>query len=440
MMDTIFYLFSTTFPTHLAVIIQYWEYPWRSKRAAIGLACLNLTIKLIVINRVLQAGGNGRLLEIVFSLFGVSIYLVCIRTDCFKQLFTYVLLMDYLLIVRGIASFTGVRLFNSAQGWQSAFISLIIYFINFPLLFRFSRRFVRLAGQISTPALWRTIWLMPALASILVIYSTNMYDSDSAGSLFSLCVRLGLLVFIIITCFLLVHAMESLQHLTILEEQNRQIQRILALQRAQYATMQVHMAEIRRARHDLRQHQNIIRTYLKTGDLEPLREYLKVDIEPDASEVFHPYCANYPVNTLLNYYADLCRNSKIEFSFQAELPEKIAVAEPDFCVILGNLLENALDSCRCQTGAHIEVAARCSAGRSITLTVDNSAPEAPQQKSDGSFASSKHEEAGIGIRSVQYIARQYHGTADFRWKDGIFQASVFLNPDASVDIHTYSCQ
>lgn len=47
---------------------------------------------------------------------------------------------------------------------------------------------------------------------------------------------------------------------------------------------------------------------------------------------------------------------------------------------------------------------------------------------EGSFRSTKHEGEGIGTQSIRYIAQQYNGAADFRWEDGMFYASVFLNP------------
>ena len=42
--------------------------------------------------------------------------------------------------------------------------------------------------------------------------------------------------------------------------------------------------------------------------------------------------------------------------------------------------------------------------------------------------STKHSGYGIGTESIRMIAERYHGDARFAWKDGIFYASIMLNP------------
>ena len=71
-------------------------------------------------------------------------------------------------------------------------------------------------------------------------------------------------------------------------------------------------------------------------------------------------------------------------------------------------------------------------GNALTIVVDNTAPVQPHMEPDGTFCSSKHAGSGVGTQSVRYIAKQYDGTADFRWENNMFFASVFLNaqPDA----------
>lgn len=64
------------------------------------------------------------------------------------------------------------------------------------------------------------------------------------------------------------------------------------------------------------------------------------------------------------------------------------------------------------------------------MIVDNTAPDPPETDPEGVFCSTKHTGKGIGTRSVRYIAQQYNGTADFHWENGVFYASVFLNPRA----------
>ncbi|WP_243023757.1 GHKL domain-containing protein [Clostridium sp. AM28-20LB] len=44
------------------------------------------------------------------------------------------------------------------------------------------------------------------------------------------------------------------------------------------------------------------------------------------------------------------------------------------------------------------------------------------------LVSTKPAGSGIGTESILMIAEQYHGDARFEWRDGVFYASVLLNP------------
>lgn len=428
-MDTLFYILCTSVPCHIIAFYQYWNFSWRSKWLAAGLACANVLIKLWVMSSwVLPRGLSLRLPEFLFSFLGTLIYFFILKVDHFKLLFTYVLVLDYLIVVRGIASFLAIRLFSAdAQSWQSGFICLLLYLFTMPFVLRHFRNAACQADQAKAPALWGTIWLIPALTSTVVLLYTDAFQEDIAGSWPFLLARLSLLVCVMIVCLMLLQALNTFQRQAVLEAQARQNEYILSLQRNQYADFQTYMEEIRRARHDLCQHQNVIQSYLDTGNVEQLRAYLHAQVAPPA-DVLKRYCQNYAVNILLNHYAGRMAEAGVDFSFQANLPETVSVSEPDLCVVLGNLLENALEACIGQEKPYIRAALRYTGRGAITLIVDNTAPYPPQADPEGAFRSTKHQGRGIGTQSIRYIAQQYNGTADFRWKDGVFYASVFLNP------------
>lgn len=109
------------------------------------------------------------------------------------------------------------------------------------------------------------------------------------------------------------------------------------------------------------------------------------------------------------------------------MPAELKSAEPDVCVIIGNLLENALDACSGQQEPFLRAVTRLTGNSGLTIIVDNTAPVQPQRKEDGTLRSSKPSGGGIGTQSIQYIAHQYGGRAEFQWADGMFLASVFLN-------------
>lgn len=57
------------------------------------------------------------------------------------------------------------------------------------------------------------------------------------------------------------------------------------------------------------------------------------------------YCNNYALNAILSFYADKAESAGIQFDIHIQLSDPPVIPETKLCVLLGNLLENALDAC-----------------------------------------------------------------------------------------------
>ena len=141
------------------------------------------------------------------------------------------------------------------------------------------------------------------------------------------------------------------------------------------------------------------------------------------------YCSNISSNAILNYYIHLARNQGIGVETSISLPEALPLPDTDFCTILGNLLSNAVEACERQTSGIPAIAINIGqAGKSmIALSIRNTYTHAIRLK-DGRFLSSKREDLGTGTSSVRYLVERYHGILKFTYENGIFEASLLLNP------------
>lgn len=82
------------------------------------------------------------------------------------------------------------------------------------------------------------------------------------------------------------------------------------------------MEEMKKARHDLRQHLAVVQSYIERDDRAGLSEYIeiyKTELPPDIIEI---YCRNQVINALICYYASQARRHKIRFEAQADYPEQ----------------------------------------------------------------------------------------------------------------------
>lgn len=426
---TVFYTFSTSMPLRL---LSY--YPFRgclrvSKKTAALLIGGSELIALIGVWLAVENGKNPRPYEFLLLFFCIGIYLFNINVQPFKLLFTYWFMTDYLMIIRGVSAFLVVRYFGlSVYSLQGSVLCLILLGVSLPFMFHFFNLTAERIYHTDAPALWRTIWLVPALTSVVVLLFTGAFTEETISRWDFLFARVSLLISVFVVYYVLLRSLDGIRRQAALEEQARQTEQILQLQRSQYAMLQEHIEETRRARHDLRQHLQMIQSYLENGDRQALQEYIDAYGKSLPPDTVKRYCKNYAVDTILRYYIEQLSAAEIDVELNITLPEKLPVAEPDLCVLFGNLLENALETCNGQgEDAYVRIAAQMTGEKSITLIVDNTAP-APPKEQDGAFLSTKHEGFGVGTQSIRRIAARYHGQTDFRWEDGMFYASVFLNP------------
>ena len=130
-------------------------------------------------------------------------------------------------------------------------------------------------------------------------------------------------------------------------------------------------------------------------------------------------------SAVLVYFAQQAKEQGITYLVKTEIPEKINIPETDISVLLGNLLENAVDACKSEQTPDKKIIVRANTdGGSLCITVDNTFTGTLAHTPDGNLVSTKHKGLGLGTRSVKNIVNQHGGICRFEAKDGMFYASV----------------
>lgn len=419
-----------TVPAHLMAY-----YPFRDRlrfplwAALLPVLLLQAAQSLLYGYAVLRTG-TGRGVEYGFSLVYMAIYFFSVRDNRTKVLFLYLLVTDYVLILRGVSVFLEARLFYRPgmgfDSWTSVLFSLVMLAVSAPFMLRlFSQAREKVFG-VDAPDFWRTAWMVPAFTTAIVILFTYDFDAGKVRTVPFLLARVLLLLCALVVYSSLLDALDGICRQAALAEQARVQEQLLNLQRTQYEQLLQYNEEVRAARHDLRQHLSVIWACLEREDPEGLKSYLtsyEKNLPPDIRRTF---TKNFALNVVCTHYAEEARKYEIDYDAELDMPEKLPVSEPELCALLGNLLENAVDACRevCRTAPFIRVRGAWENGH-IVLTVDNSCERVPVWK-DGRLLSSKREGFGTGTWSVQKAAERSGGMAQFRYEGGIFYASVFL--------------
>lgn len=218
-------------------------------------------------------------------------------------------------------------------------------------------------------------------------------------------------------------------------------QRAMEIQRIQYEKIAGDIESTRRMRHDMRHHYTALSDMLDLGRTDEMREYLSKVTDTTVMRDNEVYCKNMTINGLLQYYIGLARDADISCKVMADCGE-LSIEPADLTVLLGNAMENAINSCmKCENNRWIDVKIGTVRG-SLAIEISNRCTAARInrifQTDDGYLPAeafiSKRAGGGYGLRSIAHTAGKYGGSAKFRFnaENETFTARIRLNINADM--------
>jgi sensor histidine kinase regulating citrate/malate metabolism len=177
-------------------------------------------------------------------------------------------------------------------------------------------------------------------------------------------------------------------------------------------------------RHDYKYHIKTIGELINSGDSKAVKQYL-TDIEEEIPQnELKQYCSNLVINALLSSYAERCAHNNINYNVKLNLPETLAISNYELSIILGNLLENAIEaSQKLDRGAEIELEVRTEYSQ-IYITVKNIFDGIVNLLKGKLSTTKKGKENGFGLRSVETVAARYDGSVRTFWEGDLFTVDV----------------
>ena len=184
--------------------------------------------------------------------------------------------------------------------------------------------------------------------------------------------------------------------------------------------------DMRGWRHDYHNHMQVMKAKLSLGDIEGIRAYLdQLERELDRVDTLVK-SGNLMTDAILNSKLTLARRNHIQVNCKAKLPEKLPVEDVDLCVILGNLMDNAIEACQKleEDSRSIRLYMAVNKGQ-FYLSLQNSAPEEPGFDARN-YITSKRGNHGLGMKRVKASVDKYHGYLNLANEPGIFAAEVTM--------------
>lgn len=180
-------------------------------------------------------------------------------------------------------------------------------------------------------------------------------------------------------------------------------------------------------RHDIKNHLITINSYLDKNDIGEAKKHISSIIGAYQNKIEIVHTGFPAIDGLINSKLQSAYDAGIKINIKTSLPSDFCFSSFDLTVILGNLLDNALQAVSLvEENKFIDIRMDCSKGM---LIVKMSNPfKTIVQKENGKIITSKadKENHGFGLRNIDEILEKYNGTSKTDTRNGIFTITTAL--------------
>lgn len=431
--EIILYALVNFLPYLALMVYAFYKHPRFSKPVTV-LICLTATLVQVGTRFWSVLGGSGNSIYIILlrTLVYTLLLLAAINALAGKVFFVELIFLNISSFIMITASCVESLFFSGEihrmYCWHvSALICILHLILTVPFSLTVKRR---LRPMIDTPAVgkeWAYQWTIPATFYIVwqyLIYGSNQTSTaairEPKNVIFLLIINLGALLIY----YVVIRLSDELSKNLELEKKNH----YLNIEKLEYQIIEERIEDARRARHDMRHHFIMMSDYLDSGDYEKLREYMSEYRKSVSDEGPIVFCPHRTINGILIYFARLSNEQEIDFEAQISIPDKLNIPDIDISILLGNLLENAIDACVSQTSGKRKISIHGNADKnSLFFTIDNTCDNEVKQNEKGQFITTKKGGSGIGMESVKNIVERYNGVFTADKKGNMFYVSFMLN-------------
>ncbi len=179
-------------------------------------------------------------------------------------------------------------------------------------------------------------------------------------------------------------------------------------------------------RHDYHNHLQTLKARLDMGQTQGAREYLDT-LEHDLDGI-HALAetGNVSVDAILNAKLSLVLKQGINLNVKATVPKNLTVSDIDLCVILGNLIDNAMESCeKVDEGGRFLRLYINVLKQQLYITITNATAETVR-KIDAAYISTKRGNHGHGLKRIDRVVKKYDGYVNRKNEPGVFVTEILL--------------
>lgn len=267
---------------------------------------------------------------------------------------------------------------------------------------------------------WNNIWCIPyaMFLSCYVAVPQTEYPT-SIGIVIS---RTFMNIAILFVCRSMA---DDYKNLTEKQRVNAQLNR----QKEYYEALSNRVLEARKVRHDFKHHIVAIKGFAEKEETQKIREYCDELLVNQHEQQPIPYSGNAAVDGVVYHYMQMAQKRKIGFETKGNFA-LVKIKDIDLCVLLGNVLDNAITACEnVVEQSYITLSVKIE-GNIVAIMVTNSFDGIVKTEENKILSRKREHEEGVGLTSVRDICQKYGGTMKIQYQDQTFTSLCLLDMGA----------
>lgn len=185
--------------------------------------------------------------------------------------------------------------------------------------------------------------------------------------------------------------------------------------------------QVRGWRHDYKHHIQTMKAHLAMKQYDELDTYLS-ELDTDLTTVDTVIkTGNVRIDAVLNSKLAVAKRKGICVNAKAIVPKDLAVSEVDLCIIIGNLLDNAIEACEKEPEeekrfirVYIDILKA-----QLYIYVANSMTN-EIKKVGKNYLTTKTAGHGFGLMRVDRVVARYNGYLNRQHEEGVFATEIML--------------
>lgn len=179
-------------------------------------------------------------------------------------------------------------------------------------------------------------------------------------------------------------------------------------------------------RHDLKNHLIELKSLAGNGDPKEVIKYVDSMFEDLPSGKKHSRTGSYELDSLINYLVEEEGKDLLDVNVKVTVPESIEINKYKLNIILGNLLQNAIEAAKASKNKYLSLNVRYDRNILIIEIENSYSNDIVFQKGDLISTKKDKDQHGIGLRNVKRIVKEQNGVIDIKTENERFIVKVML--------------